>query len=172
MQQINSYMYDQWVLVQVTTDPNVEQRNRVVYTRPIQVYHGTDNVLKIKVQNGDQKPVNVSAYSLKFNVIDNYVTANSTVVLTTNVTITNASAGLGTVTLTSADLTNLTREQYTYAVVVNTGSANVAAYVDDNYGASGQLILSNTAYPTTQANLDLGTIDGINSAIYDFGNIA
>ena len=173
MQQINSYIYDQWVLVQVTTDPEVKQRNKVVYTRPIQIYKGVDNILKIKVQNGDQKPVDVSTYSLTFNIVDDYVTANASVVLSAAVTIANAAAGLGTVTLSSNDIEVLDRESYNYAVVVNTGSANIAAYVDDNYGASGQLIVGLTDYPADEPDaLDLGqTGDGVTSDIYDFGNI-
>jgi homogentisate 1,2-dioxygenase len=142
MQQINSFLYDQWVTVQVTTDPTITQRNRVVYTRPIQIYKGVDNILKIKVQNGDQKAVDITGYALQFNIVDAYVNADANVVLRANVTIVNSAAGLGTVTLSSNDVAVLDRESYTYAVVVNTGTANVAAYVDDNYGASGQLLIS------------------------------
>jgi hypothetical protein len=62
---------------------------------------------------------------------------------------------------------------YTYNIKINTGSANVASYVDDNYGAAGQLLVSTAAYPVAQpANLDLGQVgDGVNSATFDFGNI-
>ena len=167
MQQINSYIYDQWVLVQVTTDPEVKQRNRVVYTRPIQIYKGVDNILKIKVQNGDQKPVNVSAYTFTFNVIDDYVYSNARVVLYANVNVVNAAAGLGTVTLSSIDVEALEREDYTYSVIVHTTSANVAAYVDDNYGASGQLKVGNVSYPRELTSLDLGHIDEVSSITVD-----
>ena len=144
-----------------------------MYTRPIQIYKGVDNLLKIKVLNSDQKPVNVAAYSLTFNIVDDYVFSNANVVLSSNVTITNASIGLGTVTVSKLDMVQLDREQYIYNIKVNDGSANIAAYVDDNYGAAGQIIVSSAAYPVPQpANLDLGLIsDGVTSAIFDFGNI-
>ena len=115
----------------------------------------------------------MTGYTLTFNMIDDYVNANANVVLSANVTISNANLGIGTVTLSSLDLVQLDRDVYTYNVKVNNGSANIAAYVDDNYGAAGQIFVSNTAYPTgTPDSLDLGQVDdGITSATFNFGNI-
>jgi len=173
MQQINSYIYDNSVLVQYDVDPEIMQRNRVVYTNTLQIYKGIDNILKIKVQNADQKPVNITGFTLTFNMVEDYVFANATTVLSTNVTIVNANAGLGTVTISSLNMVQLTAEQYNYNVKINNGTANIAAYVDDNYGAAGQIMVSSAAYPVAEpVALDLGTInDSTDSAIYDFGNI-
>ena len=173
MQQINSYLYDNTVLVHYDLDVEIVQRNRVVYTRTLQIYKGIDNIFKIKVQNSDQKPVNITGYALTFNIVDDYVFSNARTVLSANVTVINANAGLGSVTISNADLSQLDRERYIYNVKVNNGSANVVAYVDDNYGASGQLMISSWSYPVAPPeSLDLGQVnDGINSAIYDFGNI-
>ena len=173
MQQINSYIYDNSVLAQYDVDPEIMQRNRVVYTNTLQIYKGIDNILKIKVQNADQKPVNITGFNLTFNMVEDYVFANATTVLSTNVTIVNANAGLGTVTISSLNMVQLTAEQYNYNVKINNGTANIAAYVDDNYGAAGQIMISSAAYPVAEpVALDLGTInDSTESAIYDFGNI-
>lgn len=173
MQQINSYIYDNSVLVQYDVDPEIMQRNRVVYTNTLQIYKGIDNILKIKVQNADQKPVNITGFTLTFNMVEDYVFANATTVLSTNVTIVNANAGLGSVTISSLNMVQLTAEQYNYNVKINNGTANIAAYVDDNYGAAGQIMVSSAAYPVAApVALDLGTInDSTDSAIYDFGNI-
>jgi len=173
MQQINSYIYDNSVLAQYDVDPEIMQRNRVVYTNTLQIYKGIDNILKIKVQNADQKPVNITGFNLTFNMVEDYVFANATTVLSTNVTIVNANAGLGSVTISSLNMVQLTAEQYNYNVKINNGTANIAAYVDDNYGAAGQIMVSSAAYPVAEpVALDLGTInDSTDSAIYDFGNI-
>ena len=173
MQQVNSYIYDNVIIAQYDIDPSIDQRNRVVYTNTLQIYKGIDNILKIKVQNADQKPVNITGYTLTFNMIDDYVYANANVVLSSNVTISNAARGLGTVTVSSLDMVQLEREQYTYNVKINTGSANIASYVDDNYGAAGQIMVRSDAYPVAQpVSLDLGLVnDGVNSATFDFGNI-
>jgi hypothetical protein len=173
MQQVNSYIYDNNIYVQYDIDPEIQQRNRVVYTSPIQVYKGVDNILKVKVQNADQKPVNISGYTLIFNVVDDYVYSNATVVLAANVTVINANIGLGTVTLSKLDLVQLDREQYIYNVKVVNGASNVAAYVDDNYGSAGQLRVSSAAYPVNPVmSLDLGLVgDSVESFIEDFGMI-
>ena len=142
-------------------------------TNTLQIYKGIDNILKIKVQNADQKPVNITGFTLTFNIVEDYVFANATTVLSTNVTIVNANAGLGSVTISSLNMVQLTAEQYNYNVKINNGTANIAAYVDDNYGAAGQIMVSSAAYPVAApVALDLGTInDSTDSAIYDFGNI-
>ena len=173
MQQINSYIYDNSVLAQYDVDPEIMQRNRVVYTNTLQIYKGIDNILKNKVQNADQKPVNITGFTLTFNIVEDYVFANATTVLSTNVTIVNANAGLGSVTISSLNMVQLTAEQYNYNVKINNGTANIAANVDDNYGAAGQIMVSSAAYPVAApVALDLGTInDSTDSAIYDFGNI-
>jgi hypothetical protein len=106
-------------------------------------------------------------------MVDDYVYANANVVLQSNVTISNANAGLCTVTISGNDLVQLDREKYTFNVLVDNGSANIAAYVDDNWGASGQIFLSNSAYPIDPpVSLDLGEVgDGVTSATFNFGNI-
>lgn len=173
MQQINSYLYDNTITVTYENDPTVEQRNRVVYTRNINLYKGINNVVKFKVLNNDQKPVNITGYVLNFNIVDDYVYANANVVFTSNVVVSNANLGIGTVTITSNDLVQLDRENYTFNVKVNPGTGNVAAYVDDNWGAAGQIFVSNAAYPIDPpVALDLGQVDdGVTSAIFNFGNI-
>lgn len=174
MQTITNYYYDNVIPVLWDDDPSIIQRNRVVYTPPIKIYKGVNNLLKIEMKNSDQKPVNLTGYVLTFNIVDDYVFNDASTVLTTNVTVTNAALGQGYVVITDYDLVQLTREQYNYNVVINESCwGNIATYVDDNYGAAGQLIVSDSAYPVMQpAALDLGPAnDGIDSAIFDFGTI-
>ena len=87
MQTVTSYYYDNTVVVQFDiTDTclipvEIPQRNRVVYTRPLQIYKGITNVVKIQVKNADQKPINITGHTLTFNVVDDYVFSNANVVL-------------------------------------------------------------------------------------------
>lgn len=148
MQQINSYIYDNTILVQIATDPDIEQRNRVVYTRTITVYKGVDNVIKVKVQNQDQKPYNLSnVQPLVFSVIDDYVTSNANVIFQTNVVVSNVTTGTGTVTIPVANVNQFERDQYIYSIYYTSGNVNYPAYVDDNWGAQGQMAVVSTAYP-------------------------
>lgn len=148
MQQINSYIYDNTILVQIATDPDIEQRNRVVYTRTLTCYQGVDNLIKVKVQNQDQKPYNIGSTTLVFSIIDDYVTSNATIVFQTNVVVSNANTGIGTVTIPQANIAQFERDQYIYSVYYTSGNLQLPAYVDDNYGATGQMFISNTAYPS------------------------
>ena len=166
MQQINTYIYDNTILVQIATDPEIEQRNRVVYTRTITVYKGVDNTIKVKVQNQDQKPYNLTnVQPLVFSVIDDYVTSNANVIFQTNVTISNTTAGIGTVTIPVENINAFSREQYIYSIYYTSGNVQQAAYVDDNWGAQGQMVVVSTAYPEFTGNVivtnnveDLGTL--------------
>ena len=178
MQTITNYYYDNTINVQFDISstclvPDIPQRNRVVYTRPIQIYKGVTNILKVEIKNADQKPVDVTGHSLTFNIVDDYVYSNATTVLTAVVEPLDFSSGTGYVALPALDLVDLTREQYNYNIKIETCWGNVASYVDDNYGAAGQLYINSSAYPVPQpANLDLGPVgDGIDSTIDDFGTI-
>jgi len=164
MQQINSYIYDNTILVQVSTDDDIEQRNRVVYTRTIKCYQGVDNLIKVKVQNGDQKPYNVTDTTLVFSVIDDYVTSNANVVFQTNVTISNAVTGTGTVLIPRENINGFDRDQYLYSIYYTQGNLQFPSYVDDNWGAQGQMQVISTSYPQFTSNIvindveDLGTL--------------
>ena len=173
MQTIKSYIYDNLVKVQIPTDPDIIQRNRVVYTRTIQIYKNSANVIKFEMQNSDQKPVDLTGHDFYFQIIDDYVASNATAVFNGPITWSNAAIGTGYIVITGCDMEQLDRDVYTYSVYTGTCWGNVVTYVDDNYGAQGQIRVSDTAYPNNQPErLDLGQIaDGIRSAIYDFGTI-
>lgn len=164
MQQINSYIYDNTILVQVATDPDIEQRNRVVYTRTINCYQGVDNLIKVKVQNQDQKPYNITDTTLVFSIIDDFVTSNANVIFQTNVTVSNAITGTGTVLIPRDNINGFTRDQYIYSIYYTSGNLQFPAYVDDNYGAQGQMVVVSTSYPQFTSNIiindveDLGTL--------------
>ena len=116
MQTIISYYYDNTVTIQFDIDStclipvSISQRNRVVYTRPIKIYKGITNIVKIAVQNADQKPIDITGHTLVFNIVDDYVFANANVVYSTNVTISNASVGLGYVAIPGLDLVQLDKQ--------------------------------------------------------------
>lgn len=178
MQTIVSYYYDNTIQVQLDVSDigleiNTNQRNRVVYTRTIQMYKNINNVLKFQFLNSEQKPINLGNRTATFNVVDDYVFANANTVLSSNITIYNSSQGLGYTIVSGNDLVQLDRENYTYNVKIDSVYGNVVTYVDDNYSAVGQIFLSNSAYPIDPpVSLDLGQIaDNTISAIYDFGNI-
>lgn len=147
MQTINSYIYDNSVVVQIPTNPSVITRNKVVYTRTINVYQGVDNLIKLKIQNQDQKPADVADTTLVFTIVDDYVLNNASAVFSTNVTISNVTTAIGEVVIPQANVDLLTREHYTYSISYTSGNLTLPAYVDDNWGASGQLQVIRNSFP-------------------------
>lgn len=145
MQQIFSYIYNNRITVVYDTDASRTVRNRQVYTRTVDIYPGVDNPVQIKFMNQDQKPEVLANVVVRFDVIDDYVGANSNVVLSKTATAVNANAGIWSVTLTSANVANLDRSTYNYMVKIqsNVTNANTAAYTDDNFGAYGQIRVHN-----------------------------
>ena len=148
MQTINSYIYDNTIVAQLATDPEIVTRNRNVYTRTINIYQGVDNLLKVKIQNQDQRPADVSNTTLVFTIIDDYVLNNSAAVFSTNVTISNVSTAIGEVVIPQANVDLLTRDHYLYSISYTAGNLTLPAYVDDNWGATGQLMVVRNGFPS------------------------
>lgn len=116
-----------------------------MYTRTVDIYPEVDNPIQIKFMNQDQKPQVLSNVVVKFDLIDDYVGANSNVILSKTATAVNANAGLWSVTLTSANVAELERSTYNYMIKVQNTvtNVNIAGYTDDNFGAYGQIRVHN-----------------------------
>jgi len=176
MQEIRAYIYDNTLLVRYDPTTIFDKGNRQVYARSIDVYRGVDNSFKVKVLNDHQKPSDVTGKKLVFIMTDHYVKSNPEVVLTAEITLTDAELGQGQLILTRSDLDELDRNLYSWAVKISNNNAQTEfnpTYVNDNYLAGGQLRVNEYTFPVTEpAVLDLGLIDDtVTSAIYDFGQI-
>lgn len=154
---IQSYLYDNKLVVQLPTDPTIKTEDRNVYTRAITVYQGVDNILKLQVQNQDQKPRDITNYTLVFQIIDDFVMANSNVVFQTTPVVANAAAGTARVLIDQANVDLLGRDMYKYSVSAtyndpDFGNVTIPTYVDDNWGATGQLLVRTSSFPDSPAN--------------------
>ena len=157
MTTIQSYLYDNKLVVQIPTDETIKTRDRNVYTRAITVYQGVDNVLKLQVQNQDQKPRDITNYTLVFQIIDDFVMANSNVVFQTTAIEANATSGTARVLIDQANVGLLGRDMYKYSISASYtdadfGDITIPAYVDDNWGATGQLLVRTSSFPGSPAN--------------------
>ena len=131
---ITSYLYDQIIDVQVLDeDPLITTRYRTVYNRPIKIYQGIDNPLKIQIKNQDQKPVNMYGANVLIDIQD--PTLGNTIVGNIAVTWANANVGIGTVTIDKATVNSLDQRIYTAAVrrVDNTTHVERPLFMDDNF---------------------------------------
>lgn len=132
--QILAYLYPNTVTVQIW-DPSIfSPRNRVVYSRPIKIYQGIENTLQVMILNQDQKPVDLTGYSLEAEIQDplNQVTAYNYAVA-----FTDQSKGRGTFTIQRADVNSL--DQRLYKLTLKAVNANDLSekviYIDANWTA-------------------------------------
>jgi uncharacterized protein YukJ len=147
--QIQAYLYSNIVEVQIWDPTIFSPRNRVVYSRPITVYQGIDNPLQIVIKNQDQKPVNMTGYTVQLNIEDpvNEVTAYSLAVNFTDIT-----KGTGTVTVDTSTVNSLDQRIYklTLKKVLTANNSETPLYIDDNFGVPLDLEVKPAYYSTTE----------------------
>jgi len=178
MSVITSYLYANKIMVQILDDdPAIKTRNRVVYNRTVEVYKGTDNTIEINFKNQDQKPANVSAYSITGYLIDSTYTGTGNVVSNISVTISNASIGTASITLTEDLLAELDENKYKLAFKgVKNGTTESPLYSDDNYNLYTEINVNKGIPPynpvPTSTVLDLGSVaDTVIDDVSDWGTI-
>jgi len=162
--QIQAYLYSNIVEVQIWDSTIFSPRNRVVYSRPITVYQGIDNPLQIVIKNQDQKPVNLTGYSVQIDIQDplNKLTAYSF-----SVTFTDITKGQGTVLLDKDTVNSLDRRIYklTMRTIYDDDASEKPLYIDDNFGVPLDLHVCEAYYATTEG------FNAYNEAIFDSGSI-
>jgi hypothetical protein len=162
--QIQVYLYANIVEVQIWDQTIFTPRNRVVYSRPIKIYQGIDNTLQVVALNQDQKPVDLTGYSLEAEIQDplNEITAYSYAVA-----FTDQARGRGTFTVQQADVNSLDQRFYKLtlkAVETATGNERVV-YVDANWTAPLDLQVLPAYYADTVPAPTL------NEVVIDSGNL-
>ena len=161
MPTITSYLAIQKLPVEVLdySDPTLKTRNRVVYSRPIKVYQGIDNPIQIIVKNQDQKPVNLSGYTIQVDIQDpdNQVTAYS---FAANGSGAYSNLTIGTTTLNfAANVVNSLDQRFyklTTRIISNADSTQAPLYIDDNFGVPLDLEVLPAYYASSTAVVNLG----------------
>ena len=160
MQTINTYLYPNIILAQFVDPAIFTTRNRIVYTRTIKIYQGIDNPLQLQVKNQDQRAINTTGYLVQVDIQDPESQGS---VESLAVTMTDATKGLGTVTIPRDVVNALDQRRYKLTVKLITQSTNQERplYVDDNYGALVDLEVLPGWYESMPLTLDsTEVIDG------------
>ena len=144
MPTITSYLAIQKMPVEVLdySIPIITTRNRVVYSRPIKVYQGIDNSIQLIVKNQDQKPVNLTGYTVQIDIQDplNELTAYSFSANGSG-SYSNLTVGTTTVLFTAAVVNSLDQRFYklTTRIINNSNSTQLPLYIDDNFSITSLL---------------------------------
>ena len=100
MYEIQSYLYDNIILVQILDQGTFSPpRNRTVFSQPIKVYQGIDNPLQIVVRNQQQKAADISGYNVQLDIQDPF---EKGAVESLAVSIDTVASGLCSVTIPKA----------------------------------------------------------------------
>jgi len=149
--QFNSvYVYKNRVNVIADLDPTIKTRNRIVYARTIKAHRGTDNQIIFHVKNSDQKPINLTGYTVMMSIFND--DSGSQFVEITG-SLVDAAKGIFSVTVTDTELVLLDKEFYNYSVkLVDSFNVTVPVYVDDFFGIRGQLQVIDGYNPSYQSS--------------------
>lgn len=149
MQAISVYLYPN--KLDVYTNPSdtwTNERYRRVYNRNLKIYRGVDNRIDVQVRNADEKATDASNVTLVFNLVDR---ESQKLVVQKDCTPIAASSGRFYVTLSEAELLDVSVGSYQYSINKETRSLNndgtyrvtnrSPLYSDGQYGTVGTIEL-------------------------------
>jgi len=158
MQTIEVFWYKNILEVQVQDPAIFTTRNRIVYSRPIKIYQGIDNLIHIVAKNQDQKSVDLTGYTMEIDIQD---FENGLTVSVLAVTAFTWNRGLGQFTIPVETVNALDQEFYwlTARLVNTTTNALQPLYIDDNHEVRLTLQVLPAYYQSVSQDLELN--DGI-----------
>jgi len=129
-----------------------------VYKRQLQVYKGIENTLEFRVLNADQKPIDLTKYTIGDStdtpkIIFTAFNENKRKIIERegNLIIADDSAvnrGLFSVTITENDLLNLKDQYLSYNIYLQDSSGvPKLTYSDTHFGMEGTIYVSSEAFP-------------------------
>ena len=160
MQRINAFVYPNCVEISADIDPGLTTRNRIVYAKTVKIHKGIDNTIVFNVKNSDQKPINLTGYTVYLSIVsDDGINSE---LLELQGTIQDAVRGIFTVLIYKEELSLLDQEFYNYAIkLVNNSNVEIPVYSDDFYQVRGQIQVFNGYTPAflSSANMTLTEIE-------------
>ena len=136
MLKTTTYLVEQVHSVVYSPSGSTPNRNMTMYARNLKVYKGADNPIVIEIKNNDQKPVDITGKTFVFNILDQ--DERKTLISRTGTTV-NASKGKVKFTISESDLLNVSGQFLNYSILETTSGTRGAIFVDDQYGALGNI---------------------------------
>ena len=143
-----AYLYDN--TIQVYFDLGIgttgDRRQEKMYERMLKFYKGIDNQVQFQFYNHDNKKVNIGDHTIKFNLLDK---ENRATKISTDLTVTDASKGIATLSLSESQTRNLTSQFYNYSLQVPDNGEGISKliYAGTDYDASGTAEVISGIYP-------------------------
>ena len=122
---------------------------KTVYQKHIRVFRGIQNVLEFKVLNADQKPIELSTYTPKFQAFDEtkrlIIEADGEQVTSDGST---PIKGVFKIVIPENDILNVKDQFLSYNIhLIDANQESVITYTDTNFGMNGVIYVSSEAFP-------------------------
>ena len=159
MQTIKLYLYEQTIQLQISGDSALTVEDRIVYTKPLVLFKGIDNPIKIQVKNSDQKAVNITDLTFYAQLVR---TPQQDFVSAFTATVISASTGLAQIIIPATVLNPAPVGYYHLLIKYFTGFTTLPAYADDNFSVAIPVNLQ-LGYRVSGDTYDLGEIMDLGS---------
>lgn len=173
MQTLRLYLYDQILTLQISPDQTLTLEDRTVYTRPIVLYKGINNKLKVLVKNADQKSVDITGLTFYAELVR---TPQQDFVSSFTISNITPASGVAELTIPASVINPEPVGFYHLLIKYDNGTDDVMAYSDDNYSVAIPVHLklgyrvSGDEYELGE-NLDLGSVPELVDEIRDLGEL-
>lgn len=146
MYSTTAYLYQQRypILLIDTSGAYFTARWDPVYSKPITLNKGVDNVLLFEFVNQDQKPVNVTGSTFTFRLISQ---DGTTMMYQQTMEILSAAYGRVKVTIPVDDLNLIDAQPASYSIERFSGNLHQAAFVDEGANGRGVAYILDSTYP-------------------------
>ena len=148
MQLVPRYLVNNRTTI-VANDAGFITEYRPVYNRHLKIFTNIDNELQFRVLNPDQKPINISAYTPKFQAFDEnnklIIEHDGANISTDDSAVTR---GLFTITITENDLLNVKSQFLKYSIhLVDSAGKKSLTYADSHFEGCGTIYVDTCQYP-------------------------
>lgn len=144
MQTLAAYLYDQVIDVVINLDPLPNRENQLVYAKPLVIFKGIDNKIKLAIRNQDQKLQSLLDSTIVFNLM-----SMGELVFKKIAQPYLDDKGIAWIKFDSADLDVIEGGDYHYSLFFISGEGETSVlYADDNFNAQGQCQIVDKVYPT------------------------
>ena len=156
MQLIPRYLVNNRTII-ITNDIGFVTEYRPVYQKHIQVYKGIANVLEFKVLNADQKPIELSSYTPKFQAFDEN---KKLIIEHTGEQVTSDGStpikGVFKITIAENDILNVKDQYLSYNIhLKDINDTSIITYTDTHFGMNGVINISSAAMPGPAAAISV-----------------
>lgn len=116
-----------------------------VYSKPLTLHKGVDNMIQFQFLNQEQKPVNITDKEISCRIISY---DGTTVLLRKALTLQLPVTGIASLILNAADIENIDAQQGYYSLEIPIGEFDFPVFVDQNAGARGDMNIVNSILPS------------------------